>query len=302
MKDVGALQDKVAVVTGAARGIGRAIAMRFAAEGARVAVTARTERNGDGAYAGSLEQTVADITAAGGKAVSIVADLADPEDRRSLVGEAGSALGGPVQILVNNAAATRNFDLRFAGVTAAEFHHQVDVNVWAGWELAQHALDGMKVAGGGWILNISSQGAAPKVGPPFRPIPMVGAQCLYGSTKAMLDRLSTGAAMELWPDRIAVNALAPEAAVATENASAVAGVRDDYSEPAECFAEAALALCSGEPTELTGRVATSLSLLVELGRPVRTLDGAATVPGWQPGEISPRRLVGSYLAAFAGGR
>ncbi|MFI5507672.1 SDR family NAD(P)-dependent oxidoreductase [Mycobacterium sp. NPDC051804] len=296
------LNDKVAVVTGAARGIGRAIAIRLASEGARVAVTARTRHNGDGAYAGSLQQTVEDISAVGGKAVPIVADLANPADRASLITEAQGALGGPVQILVNNAAATRNFELRFTGVTAEEFHRQVDVNVWAGWELSQYALAGMTAAGAGWILNISSQGAAPKIGPPYRAIPMVGAQCLYGSTKAMLDRLTTGAAMELWPDGIAVNALAPEAAVATENASAVAGVRDDYSEPVECFAEAALALCSGEPGVMTGRVATSLSLLVELGRPVRTLDGSDLVSGWQPAEIDRRRLVGSYLAAFCGGR
>ncbi len=302
MKTAGALADKVTIVTGAARGIGRAIAMRFAAEGARVAVTARTLRNGDNAYAGSLEQTVADITAMGGKAVAIAADLASPADRASLVSDAEGALGGPVQILVNNAAASRNFGLGFTGVTAEEFRYQVDVNVWAGWELAQRVLDGMRGAGSGWILNISSQGAAPKVGPPYRPIPMVGAQCLYGSTKAMLDRLSTGAAMELWPDGIAVNTLAPEAAVATENASSVAAVRDDYSEPAECFAEAALALCSGDPATLTGRVATSLSLLVELGRQVHTLDGNGLVPGWQPTDIPSRRLVGSYLTAFTGGR
>jgi NAD(P)-dependent dehydrogenase (short-subunit alcohol dehydrogenase family) len=149
------------------------------------------------------------------------------------------------------------------------------------------------------VLNISSQGAAPKVGPPYRAIPMVGAQCLYGSTKAMLDRFTTGAAMELHDDGIAVNALAPEGAVATENAKTVAGVRDDWSEPMETMAEAALALCSGDPRELTGRVTTSLSFLVEHDRPVHTLDGRALVPGWQPGEIDPARLVRPYLTAFA---
>ena len=128
---------------------------------------------------------------------------------------------------------------------------------------------------------------------------MVGAQCLYGSTKAMLDRFTTGAAMELHDDGIAVNALAPEGAVATENAKTVAGVRDDWSEPMETMAEAALALCSGDPRELTGRVATSLSFLVQQQRPVRTLDGQSLVAGWQPGEIDPARLVPSYLSAFA---
>jgi NAD(P)-dependent dehydrogenase (short-subunit alcohol dehydrogenase family) len=158
----------------------------------------------------------------------------------------------------------------------------------------------MRELGRGWVLNISSQGAAPKIGPPYRAIPMVGAQCLYGSTKAMLDRFSTGAAMELHDDGIAVNTLAPEGAVATENAKTVAGVRDDWSEPMETMAEAALVLCSGDPRELTGRVTSSLSLLVERQRPVHTLDGRELVAGWQPGEIDPARLVQPYLTAFAG--
>jgi NAD(P)-dependent dehydrogenase (short-subunit alcohol dehydrogenase family) len=182
---------------------------------------------------------------------------------------------------------------------AAAFREQVEVNVWAAWDLMLAALPGMRELGRGWVLNISSQGAAPKLGPPYRAIPMVGAQCLYGSTKAMLDRFTTGAAMELYDDGIAVNALAPEGAVATENAKTVAGVRDDWSEPMETMAEAALALCSGDPRALTGRVTTSLSFLVEQQRPVRTLDGRALVPGWQPDEIDPARLVRPYLSAFA---
>src|SRR5205085_900201 len=107
-------------------------------------------------------------------------------------------------------------------------------------------------------------------------------QVLYGASKAMLDRMTTGAAAELWADGIAVNALAPEAAVATENARTVAGVTAEISEPEETFAEAALALCTGDPAVLTGRVAYSLSLLVNLGRAVHTLDGRALLEGWQP--------------------
>jgi NAD(P)-dependent dehydrogenase (short-subunit alcohol dehydrogenase family) len=294
------LAGKVALVTGASRGIGRGIAQRLAAEGAQVAVTARTLRPGDGEYEGSLDETVDEIVAVGGRAVAVVADLADVDaDRAAIVRAARDEFGAPVEILVNNAAAARHFELRFEGMHAAAFREQVEVNVWAAWDLMLAALPGMRELGRGWVLNISSQGAAPKVGPPYRAIPMVGAQCLYGSTKAMLDRLTTGAAMELYDDGIAVNTLAPEGAVATENAKTVAGVKDDWSEPMETMAEAALALCSGDPRELTGRVATSLSLLVEQQRPVHTLDGRALVEGWQPDEIDPARLVRPYLSAFA---
>jgi NAD(P)-dependent dehydrogenase (short-subunit alcohol dehydrogenase family) len=293
-------EGKVALVTGASRGIGRGIAQRLAAEGARVAVTARTLRPGDATYAGSLEETVDAITGSGGQAVAIVADLADVDtDRREIVHAAEFAFDAPVDILVNNAAAARQFELRFEGMHAAAFREQVEVNVWAAWDLVLAALPGMRARGRGWILNISSRGAAPKVGPPYRDVPMVGAQCLYGGTKAMLDRLTTGAAMELYDAGIAVNALAPEGAVATENAKTVAGVRDEHAEPMETMATAALALCTGDPKELTGRVTSSLSLIVERDLAVHTLDGGALVDGWQPDQIDRRRLAPPYLSAFA---
>jgi citronellol/citronellal dehydrogenase len=289
----------VAVVTGASRGIGRAIARRLAADGIAVAAVSRSLRAGDGALAGSLEETVAQIRDDGGQAIAIPFDLADSlRERRAIVAEAADAFGAPVDVVVNNAAAARHFDVLFGEMTRQAFLEAVETNVWAGWELATAAVPGMRERGAGWILSISSSQAGPRIGPPFAPNPTHGA-ALYGGTKAFIDRITTGAAMDLYGDNIAVNALAPEYQVATDNALTVAGVRTDNSEPEETIAEAALALCTGDPKTLTGRIAYNLSLLVELERPVRTLDGHSLLPGWQPGDIDPARLRQPYLHAHA---
>jgi len=297
MTDTTAHAGHVAVVTGASRGIGAAIARRLAADGIAVAAVSRSLRAGDGRFEGSLEETVARIRADGGRAVAIPFDLGDPTaERRAVIEAAGEQLGAPVDIVVNNAAATRHFDLRYPQMNRQAFAEAVETNVWAAWELAAAAVPGMRARGAGWILHISSSQAGPRCGPPYAPNPTNGAT-LYGGTKAFLDRITTGAAMELYDDNIAVNALAPEYQVATANARTVSGVRTDNSEPEETIAEAALALCTGDPKVLTGRIAYNLSLLVELRRAVRTLDGRALLPGWQPADIDPARLRVPYLRA-----
>ena len=101
----GKFDGKVVLVTGASRGIGEAIARRFAAAGAAVAVSARTVDEGDHPLPGSVSTTVRAIAAAGGTAVAVAADLARPDDRAALVERVTSALG-PVDVLVNNAAVT----------------------------------------------------------------------------------------------------------------------------------------------------------------------------------------------------
>jgi NAD(P)-dependent dehydrogenase (short-subunit alcohol dehydrogenase family) len=103
---------------------------------------------------------------------------------------------------------------------------------------------------------------------------------LYASGKAALDRLTTGLAAELHRDGIAVNTLAPVAAVITEGVRASGAtpfIEPSMIEPVEAMAEAALALVVGDPEKLTGRVTYSLRLLEELGREVRTLDGRSAL-------------------------
>jgi citronellol/citronellal dehydrogenase len=282
--------DRVALVTGASRGIGRALAIRLAAEGATVIAVSRSTSSSD--YGGSLLETVRLIEALGGRAIAVGADVGTSEGRQHIQAQADQ-LGNPVTIVVNNAAADRAFGVGFADMTEEAFLQAVGVNVWGCWDLAARFLPGMRSAGAGWILNVSSAQAAPRIPGSKR---STGGACLYGGTKAMLDRVTTGAAMELYDDNIAVNALAPEAAVLTEHSSdIVRRLGPSVIEPVETFVEAAMALVTLDPQAVTGRVAYSLSLVRELELPVFTLDGKKLMAGWQPKDIDEERLFGGYL-------
>jgi NAD(P)-dependent dehydrogenase (short-subunit alcohol dehydrogenase family) len=257
----------VALVTGASRGIGAAIARRFAAEGFAVACVARTaERHAH--LAGSLRETVDAIGSDGGRAVTIVADMLDAEARARAVAETEAALG-PVDVLVSNAAAA--FYMPVGDVSAKRFQVAFEVNVRAPFDLAQRVLPGMRARRRGWILNVSSATSAGFPGPPYGEFARRGGATLYGMTKAALDRFSVGLAAEVWDDGVRVNSLAPVAAVRTPGVEALGMLPPAHLiEPMEVMVEAALALCTGT---LTGRVAYSRPLLAELGLAPRTLDG-----------------------------
>jgi NAD(P)-dependent dehydrogenase (short-subunit alcohol dehydrogenase family) len=255
-----ACEGKVAIVTGASRGIGEAIARRLAKEGARVAISARTLQP-DPRFAGSLVETAEAIRAAGGEAVPIQCDISKADDRRRLVTETEARLG-PVEILVNNAAVT--FLLPYEDFSEKRFQLMVEVQLWAPYELGQLVVPGMKRRGEGWILNISSRAAIHPMGPPFDPIHK-GGFSLYGTVKAGLNRMTTALAAELYDDGIAVNSLAPWDNVATPGAGHHDLVDGFKLEGPEYMAEAALALCSTPPKQVTGRVAYSQPLLEELG-------------------------------------
>ncbi len=272
---MGELEGRVALVTGASRGIGAAIAKRFAAEGAKVAITARTLDQHDH-LPGSLRETVQWIEKHGGHAVPIVGDLADSKDYDRIVAEAQAALG-PIEILVNNAAAA--FYLPFDKLSENRFRIAYAINIHAPWRLSQLVVPGMRARREGWILNISSATSVHPE-PPYRDFD--GLSFLYGSTKAALERFTAGLAAAEARNGIFVNSMAPVGAVPTEGTEALGVVPEEslaVAESREAMAEAALGLCVTRDPKLTGRVTYCTPIIEELGRPVRALDGKTRLEG-----------------------
>jgi citronellol/citronellal dehydrogenase len=251
----------VALVTGASRGLGATIAERLAAAGARVAVAART-LDPDPKYDGSVSETVGRIVAAGGEAIGVRCDISSSDDRKAMVAETVERLG-PIDILVNNAAVT--FFLPFDTFPEKRYNLMFEVQVRAPFELAQMVLPSMRERKRGWILNITSRAGTHPQGPPYESVYDSGF-VVYGMVKAALDKFTTGLAPEVIRDGIAVNSLAPWDNVATPGAGAHALVDGFRLEGPEWMAEAALMLCSGDPSKLTGRVAYSQPFLAEMQR------------------------------------
>lgn len=259
----GSCEGKVALITGGSRGLGKAIAQRFAAEGATVAITART-MDPDPKYTGSLRETCTEITEAGGTAIAVAADLSDAADRERMMAEVAERVGAP-DILVNNAAVT--FLRPLTELPERRARLMLEIQVLAPLHLTQLAVPAMRERGQGWILNLTSVASLHPSGPPFDGFATTAGFGMYGTAKAALDRMTLSLAAELHADGIAVNAAAPSNPVATPGAGTLDLAKVD-TEDISLITEVAFILCTGNPAITTGQIAHTQTFLRELGRPV----------------------------------
>jgi NAD(P)-dependent dehydrogenase (short-subunit alcohol dehydrogenase family) len=277
------LVGRAAIVTGASRGLGRATALALAAEGAAVAVVARTEQQWDERLPGPIGDTVAAIADAGGQAVAIRADLLNREDIPRLVAEAREALG-PITILVNNAAFTAPGRPPVAGESApasapkaarpaavnadwpgllsvplAAYRRHFEIGPLATYELTQLVCPDMIDAGHGSIINITSVASRVPGDGPYSDV-SGGVLPGYGGSKAALEHLTSCAAFDLQRHNIAVNALAPSRPIATPG---LTYYRNEFASvsPEEEFARAVVELALIDPDVVTGRTIGHLDVL-----------------------------------------
>ena len=241
------LHNRVAIVTGASRGIGKALALGLSARGAAVVCAARTVTADPGGLPGTIHATVDAIERAGGRALAVRCDVGFADDLRALVDRTLERFGR-VDVLVNNAMApTRGL---FDALSLEAWDESMTANVRSLFLLAKLVVPPMAAQGGGSIINISSGGAdhaaAAAMPPGF---------LAYSVAKAAMERFTTALAPEVAARGIAVNALRP-GAVKTELAGRELGDGFDWTgwTSPEAVVSAVAWLAAQIATGYTGRI------------------------------------------------
>jgi len=279
------LAGRVALVTGASRGIGRYIAQRLGSAGATVIVAARSldesvahERfTPQRKLPGTLAETVSLIGRAGGKAIPLACDLLDPSQRDELVAGVIRAAGA-IDILINNAGFCRFAPIE--EMPLAMFDQTFDQYVRVPFALSKAAIPHMKARGGGWIVNISSANAVP----PRRPFTnklRTGGGVAYSAAKAALNRFTEGLAEELVGYNIAVNVVAPSTAIRSPGSVELTPEGYATEDPAY-LAATVLAMCQLPAAERTGLIAYSMHYPHDEHLAVMSLDGTTRLPDCPP--------------------
>lgn len=259
------LDQKVALVAGASRGIGADIAKYLGRAGAKVAVAARTETQQDPRLPGTIHSVTKEIQDAGGTAMPVVLNLRDPENIASAVAKVVEEWGR-LDILINNAAIFVPGTLETVQARHIELSLQVNVR---GTILAmKEAVPHIRNAGGGHIINLSSRGAiAPGPGP-YDTSNLRGGDIFYGPEKSMIEHFTQRQAMLLQNDNIAVNTLSPEGRIKTPGNLFAQNDRDNPTlefEAADMMGKAAVWICEQQPKEFTGNILYDEELCAQKG-------------------------------------
>lgn len=256
------LEGKVALVTGASRGIGADVARELGRAGAAIAVCARTEQVTDPRLPGTIHTVAKEIRAAGGRAQGFRLDVRDPESIAAAVQRTVETFGR-LDIVVNNAAILVPGTLESIQPRHIELIWQVDLR--GPIFVMREAVPHLRAVGGGHIINVSSRAAVfPGPGPYANPRK---GGAFYAMVKAGLERLSQALAMELQEDRIAVNVLSPEGVVRTPGNLFAQSDPEHPNlnfERAEKMAKAARWICE-QPPHYTGHILFDADVCREQG-------------------------------------
>jgi citronellol/citronellal dehydrogenase len=261
------LNGKVALITGASRGIGADIARVLAREGMQVLLAARTENEGEFRVPGSLSETVASIVQAEGQAVAHRCDLADEADVTALWDWA-VAEAGHIDVLVNNAGISPPGVIE--DMNWRHFHLGFQINVASPGLLSRLAAPHMRGLGGGAIINVTSGASrGPGVGP-YKEKSTRGT--VYGLTKAALERMTQGMANELCEDNISVNAIKPGKQIWVGGTIYVASQRPGYDKidltgrrkDGTIMGDATAAIVRADHAQFTGNVLSDEETLTAL--------------------------------------
>jgi|TARA_Y100000310_G_scaffold323672_2_gene384408 NAD(P)-dependent dehydrogenase (short-subunit alcohol dehydrogenase family) len=247
---VQSLHGKIALVTGASRGIGKVIALQLARDGATVIVSARTETPSE-EYPGSIHETVEMINAAAGRSQAVKLDVTDDDEIRSVLEQILSE-HERIDILVNNAGALGGGG-PFLGGDIGLLDHFYRTNLRAPYLLTQLVGETMAERGGGVIFNISS-GLARLPDPSGGAGPHRGPGSVYGASKAALDRFAAGVAPELREKNIAIINIYPGFTVTERMLRMLpAGADTSRMQKPETTAAAISILCH-DPMPHSGRI------------------------------------------------
>jgi citronellol/citronellal dehydrogenase len=234
------LVGKIAIVTGASRGLGKAMAIELAREGASVAVAARTVEAGKGPLPGTIHETVNEIKKLGGKAIAVRCDVSKEEDVGLMVDQVEREYGA-VDIMVNNAGVTTPES--FLKLTTKKWDLVMNVNLRGTFLCTKAVLPQMVEKKSGSVINLSSILAK-----------TVKFSIPYGATKAAIERYTLGLAKEMKKYNIAVNALCPDFTVTEAVETFLQDVdTSDWQRP-EMWGKYTALVAAQNAETLTGRI------------------------------------------------